>query len=113
MFVFGVFNGYYKYLLGYYIQVCILFKCVSMEENFCGSLIIILLIIFKLFVIEGNFFNEMYVYFEVILNDLQIILGNEMDYFGYKMVVSLFNNLLVYVMLFGCMYVLDIFIVVI
>lgn len=107
MFAFGAFNGHHKYPSGYYIQACILLKCASMEENSCGNSTTTSSTIFKSFAIEGNFSNETYVYPEVILNDLQIISGNEMDYSGHKMVVSSFNNPLVYAMLFGRTYALD------
>ena len=107
MFAFGVFNGHHKYPLGYYIQACILLKCASMEENSCGSFTTTSSTIFKSFAIEGNFSNETYVYPEVILNDLQIISGNETEYSGHKMVESSFNKPLLSAMLFGRTYSLD------
>ena len=107
MFAFGVFNNHHKYPGGYYIQACILLKCASMEEQSCGSSTTTSSTIFRSFAIEGNFFNDTYVYPEVILSDLQIVSGKETEYSGHKMVVSSFNKPLLSAMLFGRTYALD------
>ena len=107
MFAFGAFNGHHKYPGGYYLQVCILLKCASMEEDSCGTFTTTSSTIFKSFAIRGNFSNETYVYPEVIVSDLQIISGEETEYSGHKMDVSSFDKPLLSAMLFGRTYALD------
>lgn len=106
MFVLGVFYGYYD-LEGYIFQVCVLIKCFSMEELFCGIVIQILLIVFKLFYLMGNFLIKVYVFLVVLVFDVEFILVEVMSILGNVMSVDFFNKFLVLVVFVGRVFEID------
>ncbi|XP_066461672.1 pantetheinase-like [Eleutherodactylus coqui] len=69
MFVFGVYNGFHKG--NYYLQVCTMIKCQSMDFKSCGKFVETAATKFKSFSISGNF-STSFVFPEILLTNIHL-----------------------------------------
>ena len=106
-FVLGAFSGHHN-PENYFIQVCALIKCSSMQEGSCGSPVFNATTMFNSFTVMGHFSSQARVFPAVLSSDVELISPKIFSWSGPQMYVPSFKKTLVSAVLFGRIYELDI-----
>ena len=107
LFALGAFSGHHN-PENYFIQVCVLVKCSSMQEYSCGSPVFTATTMFNSFTVMGDFSSEAHVFPAVLSSDVELISPKVFSWSGPEMYVPSFKKPLVSAVLFGRIYELDI-----